>query len=286
LKFLLVLITILFAQLSYAQELKILSWNIFMIPKPINWTFQKERAEIIVDTLKDSSYEVLFFQEAFAVSARKRLIAGLKNTYPFMVTTNGKKFGTVQNSGLLVFSKYPARKISEVVFLNCTKSDCLARKSALLVEIDHPAGPKLQFINTHLQAWNTPKAIEVRRQQLQDIRQLLSQHKTSNVPQFVIGDLNVDGLNPSEFGSSLALLSMEATRLTGEIQTTNGFKIGCYKIPGSEEQGEWLDHLWFDPKEAIKPRSSHVMPFMGEIKGMTCPLSDHYAVESIISLAQ
>ena len=284
-KFLLITLFFLVSSMTHAEELKILSWNIFMIPKPVNMTYQKERSVQIVEQLKNSTYDILFFQEAFAASARKRLMKNLSQNYPHMIVTSGKKFGTLQSSGLMVFSKHPARKIAEKVFRDCTKSDCLARKSALLVEIDLPSGKKFQFINTHLQAWSTPAAIEVRRKQLMDIQQLLSQYKLPGVPQYLVGDLNVDGLIPDEFQSSLALLSMEASRLTGDIQTTNGFKVGCYKIPGSETQGEWLDHLWFDPKENHKPSLSRVIPMYGDVKGKLCPLSDHHAVESIIPLA-
>lgn len=269
---------------SLPDKIKIMTWNVFMIPKPVNWTYQQERAKIIADKLAESDYDIMFFQETFSQAARKKILRGLAKTHPYTAEPNGRKFGTLQSSGLLIASKYPMQTLDQTVFKNCTNSDCLARKSAILVEVTLPSSKKAHFVNTHMQAWNDPKAIVVRKKQLTDIKALMARNKKEGVPQFLVGDLNVDGLKEEEFRSSLELLGMEASPLEGDIQSTNGFKVPCYKVPGGDSNGEWLDHLWYRPIEGAKVISTKVVKMNGKIKRGYCPLSDHHAVESTINL--
>lgn len=266
------------------SELKVLTWNIFMIPKPVNWTYQQERAKVIAKKMAGSELDVMFFQEAFSTASKKKILKGLKSSHPYSAEPCGRKFGSIQSSGLLVLSKYPMRVLDEVVFKDCSGSDCLARKSAILVEVTHPSGKKAQFVNTHLQAWNHEKAMKVRRSQFTQIRELMQRHKQETIPQFLVGDLNVDGLKEEEFQASLKLLNMEATPLSGEERATNGFKVDCYKVPGSETEGEWLDHLWAQKNQSAIVKSSKVQKMSGNLRVGDCPLSDHHAVESVIEL--
>lgn len=60
------------------EELKILTWNIFMRPRFIFKDGQVERAKAIVEQLKDKTYDVIVFQEAIDRKARRIIWDGLK----------------------------------------------------------------------------------------------------------------------------------------------------------------------------------------------------------------
>ena len=69
------------------NKLKILSWNIKMLPGPFGWFLnRKERAEKIVQFLNNSNeYDIIFFQEAFSGSIRRKIYVGLQNIYLYEI---------------------------------------------------------------------------------------------------------------------------------------------------------------------------------------------------------
>jgi hypothetical protein len=61
-----------------AATLKLLTWNLFMIPKPINFSLQQTRAPLIAEALLNRDNDVLVFQETFSGSARRKIMKNLK----------------------------------------------------------------------------------------------------------------------------------------------------------------------------------------------------------------
>lgn len=271
---------------GFTQEFKVLTWNTFLIPPPWNSTKQVERANAMKHLLPAMGHDVMFFQEAFYDKLRNKLIKELSKNYPYVaVPRKGRKLKHIQDSGLFVVSKLPMQVLDQVIFKNCAKADCLSSKSAILVEITLPSEKKVQFINTHLQAWNEPKTISIRKKQLIQIKTMMAKHLKHAVPQILVGDLNVDGKTEAEYASSLELMGMTSTPLEGTILGTNGFSTkGCYKKPG-EDNEEWLDHLWLKANSSeVAITSKKVVLMMGELNSVQCPLSDHSAVEAVIKL--
>lgn len=285
----------------FAQDLKVLSWNTFLLPplklplvgSVMNNTQQEDRAQQMGKQLTEQDHDILFFQETFHKKSRNILEEELKSKFPHHAYPEKKKFGTLTGSGLAIYSRHPMQMLEEIVFEHTKGTDKLARKGAMLVEITLPSGKKVQFVNTHLQAWNNPGAVKVRQQQLQEIKDLMARHKKDGVAQFLVGDLNVNGNLPTEFNEAIRILSMEPAKLQGELQITNGFDTVCYKNPGGEPEGEWLDHL-FSERDGASVKSQ-VKIYNGTLKYKdpetkkkslceSCPLSDHYAVEHAISL--
>ncbi len=272
---------------SFAQEIKVLTWNTFLIPPPWNTTKQKERAAIMAVKLPAMGHDVMFFQETFFDKKRKLLIKGLKETHPYIaVPKKGTKFNQFQDSGLFIASKYPMVVLDQVIYEDCAKSDCMASKSAILVEITLPNDKKIQMVDTHLQAWNEPKTIAVRKKQLMQIKEMLAAYVKPGIPQVLVGDLNIDGKVEPEYSSSVAMMEMTSVPLVGEIRSTNGFSTdGCFKNPGGSKEGEWIDHMWLNANGTkTEIHSKTVVPIFGQLKSGECPLSDHYAVEAIIKL--
>src|ERR1700722_10728049 len=65
------------------NSLKILSWNIFMLPRFIMRTGQLKRAHEIVNVLKEEDADIIIFQEAFDRNAREIIRRGLSSYFPF-----------------------------------------------------------------------------------------------------------------------------------------------------------------------------------------------------------
>jgi endonuclease/exonuclease/phosphatase family metal-dependent hydrolase len=283
-----ILIMICFISFSaMSEEIKVLTWNVFMLPKPINFSKQRARTPLIIEKLQKSHYDVIFLQEAFRSKFQKELKENLSETYPYQGNLKkGKNILHVLNSGLYIASKYPFTVVGKKYFDSCIHSDCFASKGVLLVEITLPTGKKVQIANTHMQAWEDEEARRVRTDQLFVIKNLLTSNQKDHTPQILIGDLNIDGLLQDEYEKALDLMEMTSTPLSGELRASNGFKIDCYKTPGDDKKEQWLDHLWFKAnKSSAKILDKHVIPMMGALnKKSDCPLSDHHAVEATLSL--
>ena len=260
---------------AFADQLKILSWNVYMLPKPIKSSLQGTRRKQIAEQLKTTTHDLIFMQEAFMKNFRQEVRAALKKSHPHHYYLNKPLFlFSIFGSGLYVLSKHPVRLLEHIYFRNCSSADCLATKGAALMEIKLPNGQLVQIVNTHLQAINNRGAIRMK--QLAQIHSLLLRHSRHDIPQFLIGDLNIDDNEP-EFQMGLELMGMDYTQLSGPILYTGGISNPCFKNGSSKE---WIDHMWYNNYQGINATSMHVRPMMFNHRGQSCPLSDHYAVES------
>lgn len=277
---------LLFPILSFAQELKVFSWNTYLIPPPWNMTKQSARTKVMVEVLPQIQTDVMLFQETFFDKKRNDLIRALKKTHPYVaVPVKGRKLTQLQDSGLFIASKYPMIVLDQVIFKKCAKADCISSKSAIMVEITLPNEKKVQLVNTHLQAWDEPKTIAIRRAQLDQIKEMMNKYNAPGVPQFLIGDLNIDGNTTTEYPGSLEFMEMSSTPMTGETLTTNGFSTqDCFKKPG-DNNPQWLDHVWMKQNgSTAEVVAKEVNTMVNILNGFKCPLSDHYALEATIRL--
>lgn len=191
---------------SDESELRILSWNIFMLP---NFAFPKigqlERAQAIVEQLKNEAYDVIVFQEAFEKKARAILWEGLKEKFPFAAGPGEGGFLKL-NSGVWILSKFEFTSVAEIQFNTCKIADCMSKKGAILVELIKN-GKMFQVIGTHLQSEDYP---DTRREQFTDIAEkLLKPFEKENVPQFIVGDLNTPADDAKNYNEMLTLLNAE-----------------------------------------------------------------------------
>lgn len=273
--------------LAVAEEVKLLTWNVFMIPKPINFSRQKERTALIGKELLESDYDIILLQEAFVNRFRKDISKVLKDKYPYQDhLAKSRRILHFLNSGLYIASRYPFEVLGWHYFNYCTHSDCLSSKGVLLVEVTTPSGKKVQIAMSHMQAWDSKKAVEVRKNQIDEIKDLLDTYARPNVPQILAGDLNIDGKVDTEYPAALSALQMTSSNLEGPLVATNGFKVECYKTPGEASDGQWLDHFWLRTHGSeAEIYNKQVRPFKAVMKGdKECSLSDHYGVEAILKL--
>lgn len=267
---------------SQARDLSVLTWNTFLVPALYNSSKQYDRAELMAKKLRALNRDVIFLQEAFIDTQRELIIKELAPVYPFVaVPKKGPGLFQFVGAGLLIASKYPMRILDQVVFRDCSGSDCFASKSAIIVELTLSGGEQVQMVDTHLQGWDNT---EIRKKQLLQIKEMMKANARFGIAQVLVGDLNIDGKIKSEYADSLQLMNMTSSPLAGRLNSSNGFStVGCFETPGGISKGEWLDHMWLKPNGSdTQIHSKKIVPILGLLGNSLCPLSDHYALEAKI----
>ncbi|MDO9180893.1 MAG: sphingomyelin phosphodiesterase [Bacteriovorax sp.] len=277
-------ISISLSNMAQAKDLSVLTWNTFLIPPPFNSTKQEERADLMAKKIRAVGHDVVFFQEAFIDSKRELIIKELAPSYPyFAVPKKGQGLFQFIGAGLFIVSKYPMKILDQVVFEDCSGTDCFASKSAIIVEITLPDDKKIQMVDTHLQGWDN---VDVRKKQLLQIKEMMKNNAKLGISQVLVGDLNIDANVDFEYANSLALMNMTSAPLEGRLASSNGFSTDdCFKTPGGINKGEWIDHMWLNRNGTeTEIHSRKVVPIVGHLGSVECPLSDHYAVEALIEV--
>lgn len=186
--------------------LRILSWNIYMLPRFALITGKRQRAKKIAELLKESDYHILVFQEAFLGDARKIIRKGLAATFPYAYGPANRKFSIKANSGIWILSKLPLKQLDVIQYSECDGfDDCFARKGALLMEGEHE-GHAFQILGTHLQAGGPQR---IRHGQFLEVRTILDEHKRENIPQIVCGDMNTAHAKKADYEDMLSCLDVE-----------------------------------------------------------------------------
>lgn len=194
------------------KNLKILSWNIYMLPKIVPLKGKLERAQAIVDELKKSDFDIIVFQEAFLKGARELIKEGLANEYPYEFGPANTGGFIREHSGVWIISKVDMKLLNTIVFKNCAGSDCLARKGAMLLEGKWNDKP-FQLLGTHLQADGYDR---IREKQMDQIYlELLAANKKEGIPQIICGDMNTESEMKEHYCSMLECLDAE----DGEISS-------------------------------------------------------------------
>jgi len=253
------------------NDLKILSWNIKMMPAPYGWFHNSvERAENIIQALKSSeTYDVILFQEAFSRKIRKIIFDGLQSIYPYQILPKNQPKIFKTNSGLWVISRNPITLIDEISFSHLREWDKLTSKGAKLYSIIKNE-QELYLINTHMQSDYKTKYNKVRTDQYTQInKNLILPHMKQGIPLIMCGDLNIS--KPSHLASLLKKLKLENGLLSGKLQFST---IGQYK--------QLLDYILVKT-ETFKFQSVErkIQDMTGDLFINPSQLSDHYPVEGI-----
>ena len=268
------ILTFLIPAIALSADVKVLSWNVYMLPSPIKKSLQGLRNQEIPAQLVHTDYDIMFFQEAFTGGFRKTMIKKLSYQYPYNFYMKKSNLFQVFGSGVFVMSRYPFKIVDQLRYNSCATEDCFASKGTYVVELTMPSGKQVQFFPTHLQSQENKVAI--RKAQLHQIRNFMDKNSKRGVPQVLLGDLNIAG-GDSEFDEGQEILDMKATDLIGDLKTTSARVNDCYKTP---KNSKWLDHAWIDRKDYSAKSTLKVVPFDFKHDGKNCPLSDHHAVEA------
>lgn len=261
------------------KELKILSWNIYMLPALVKFTGKIKRAKGIVKALRKQDYHIIVFQEAFHKRARKIIQKGLREIYPHAYgPANQKWFSLKANSGIWILSKIPLEVLGTIRFDECTDIDCWSRKGAMLAKGDWNGQP-FQILGTHLQA-SGPDSI--RHSQYRQIKnELLAPYQKKGVPQIMCGDFNTAQEDQHNYERMLSILDARHGKLHSEMKhSINGFQNDFL----DNTRQNLIDFLFYRDNESGQPQKLErfIKVFRHEWDQDNHDLSDHYAIEARI----
>jgi len=270
------------SQYSNPSELKILSWNIYMLPYISLFNNNDQRAKKIADKLNDSDYQIIVFQEAFSSKCRSVLAKNLLDKYPYQygpANKNTLPFRT--NSGLWIVSKIPLTKLDEFQFSICKGFDAVARKGAVLFEGKF-RGAKFQLLATHLQADHSHV---LRNKQCVEIKEhLLNPYFREDTPQFICGDFNIDMDDTCNYRQMLQTLDAKNGELSGNIKVTYD-ELNNNLAYNANGKRRIIDYVLVRNGGLIENIERKVQTFFSNIGGNESDLSDHYAMEFSVNFA-
>lgn len=270
-----------FEQAFSHDTLRVLSWNIYMLPDPVYAKSGKiKRARHIADMLiKKENYDVIVFQEAFHGRVRRVIRKALKPKYPFNCGPGNFRPWLIRtSSGVWILSKTPLIELKEHQYSDCEGfSDCMARKGVLAVET-HWKGRQIQVLGTHIQAGDK-RGRPVKEAQYSELGRIITELNVRNVPQIICGDFNMRRSRTDRFDNMLSALCVEDYCLYDVDYTVHGMN-GFRNRPGYQNE---IDYIFFNHQGMI-PESilRRTRIFQADWSEKNRDLSDHYAVEALI----
>ncbi len=276
------------------DSLKILSWNIQMLPRGINHNGKAKRARAIAEQFKKSPYDVVVFQELFYRRSRRIITKGLQSEFLAQTKVlNNKSIALKTNGGVMIFSRHPIKEVKEIRFKDRSGPDRLSRKGAMLAELN-VNGKIIQVIGTHLQAFGMQETMYSQYQQLYD--ELLKPNGKNGVPQLICGDFNTIKTIPKNLPANLPKnFEQRIARYETMLQTLrasdgelNGEQQFTMDRPNNDlckKRKEFrllLDYFLFRPMTSnltIAKRKVQIIRYPWRTGNKD--LSDHFALEAV-----
>lgn len=215
-----------------------MAWNVFMVPPVIFKSCQTERAFLIADYIKHINPDIIVLEETFMKETRIIIHNKLKEIFPFQSDIT-KKGLLKANSGIWILSKYPIVKQDFMTYRKKKGSDIFAKKGATLTALKLN-DKMIQVVGTHTQSLLKYK--QTRATQFSQLKNEMSEKNfMDSVPQFIIGDLNCNYYDTTEYNEMLTLLDVLPVSFSGEKYSWNGLENDlAFKF--SEHTLETLDY--------------------------------------------
>ncbi len=269
--------------LNENNKMKVLSWNIYMLPYISLFNNNYDRAKAIADELENSEYHILVFQEAFSTKCRNLLAKRLSSKYPFQYGPANKNITPLKtSSGLWVVSKIPLENLGEIQFTGAKGFDAIARKGAVLFQGVFQGAP-FQLLTTHLQAEN---ADDLRTRQCCEIKeQLLNPYYREDIPQLICGDFNIEMDDKHHYDKMLLTLDAKNGELSGNVKVTYD-ELNNNLARLTTGRSRTIDYVLVRNSELIHNIERKVQTFLAKVGGVETNLSDHYAMEFSVNFGQ
>lgn len=263
---------------SSAKEISILTYNIKMLPRGATFLHHHpvKRARLIPAKLIEANADVIVFQEAFDGLAMHIIKKKMKAAYPYNAGWKNKLgFTFFRAGGVLMLSKYPIKALESITYKKGVGIDKIARKGAMLVEVNHPA-KKFQLLGTHMQAGGGK---ELKLSQYKEAGELLKRYTVQGVPQFASGDFNCKKDNPELYVPLVTSLECENGEICGELKYTSDHLLNDMDTYQPDKR-HVIDYVFFKAN-GVQPisQSRTVKRFQEQWDKKHKDLSDHFAVE-------
>jgi endonuclease/exonuclease/phosphatase family metal-dependent hydrolase len=257
------------------DTIKIVSWNIKMVPKVLGLLTksarkkQKERTPRIIQYLNNSNFDIVILQELFDQSISKKFCQDLSINYPYILSPIKEGFTVKMTSGVMILSKYPYELMAHEIFNVSKKTDNLAQKACSLIKINIK-GKKILIGGTHLDSRNEESRLL---QSKLTKEKIIAPFINDTVPMFLAGDFNVN--NPSHSYDSLArLFNLENYQLNDDRPYTfdefNSWNEKGYK--------SWIDFIFYQKTKKVEVVDQYILRPVMTYKKTKMDLSDHYQI--------
>ncbi|CAN5132321.1 hypothetical protein BH09BAC1_BH09BAC1_15710 [soil metagenome] len=257
-------------------EVRILSYNIQMLPRlllPVRRGPIK-RARLLPQHLIEDGIDIVVFQELFDIRSRRIIRRKMRKEYPHKIGPANRPFLFYEtNSGVVIYSKYPLKRVDRVRFKQREGIDKYAHKGGLLVEATLPSGQRIQIMGTHLQAggsWRTKFS------QYIDLASIVLPNAEPGVPQFLAGDYNTSQDDTTRYPMLLKILDAVDDTLHGTEKYSADTLTNDMKHHG---QSKLIDFILYRPN-GLEPlfMKRYVRLYQERWCAEFCSLSDHNAI--------
>lgn len=267
-------------------QLKIITWNIYMLPHLFVHTGQAQRAVEIANALKTQDADIIVFEEAFDNKARNIIRDSLKAYFPYESGDPRKNTWWKTSCGVWIISKVPIQVVKQLFFKEARSSDRLATKGAILIQGDKN-GFCFQLVGTHLQADpNSGKDVQaIRNKQYAEIKkQLLEPYSHENIPQFIAGDFNTIHNDSECYNPMVDTLKFTPCQLTGDRCFSYDYRNNDLVVLVANNRPQLIDYLFYSapPQEQVQG-NMHIVVFSKRWNDKHKDLSDHFAVAGTFS---
>ncbi len=264
------------------NQLKILTWNIYMLPYCSLVHGNCKRARMIADQLTGSDYDIIVFQEAFNLRARGILRRKLCKSFPHMYGPANMPFLSFRfNSGVWVISKIPLEKIEEIEYTHRFGMDAFARKGAVMFEGSWN-GQMFQLVGTHL---NSDGPDSIRHGQCREMtNNLLKKYYKEQIPQIVCGDFNIETADKYNYHYMLNTLEADNGNFAGDIQTSFD-EIDNTLAKRENGRKQMIDYVLIRNSKFFQSVKRKIAVRRAPAHHRFKDLSDHYGVEAILEFS-
>ena len=255
------------------DTIKIVSWNIQMIPKiyapftKLARKKQKVRTPKIIQYLNSTNFDIIVLQEVFDKSISNKFKNDLKIKYPYCLMPQKEDFKFKLSSGVMILSKYPLKLIKHVIFDVSKKSDKGAQKGCSLVEIKIN-NKKLLLGGTHLDS----KSPESRSLQYKLIAENITKpFLNDSVPLLLAGDFNTN-FNTAEYDSMMVNLKLN----NYELNDDRPYTFDEFNTWNSKGYKSWIDYIFYQESRRIEILDQYILRPVMKFKKSKMDLADHY----------
>ncbi len=207
-------------QAQSCDTLRVLSYNIQLLPRPWVRVKQPIRARKIARLLSKSDFDVVVFQEAFTRRQRRRMKRILDEHFPYQAAGKKRRIAQI-NNGIWIISKYPLTRVFEHRFKNASGIDRIASKGVLCVEVIKN-NKRVHIYGTHIQAGWGENDQQNRLTQHQTFLSKIFEYQQPDIPQIITGDFNVSIQSKKAHFKKWLLLNQELICTASNANYWNG----------------------------------------------------------------
>jgi sphingomyelin phosphodiesterase len=255
------------AATAYEDDFRLLTFNVFFLPKILAPYGQQARAEMIAKAGFMKGQDLIILNELFEAEPSATLLNSLKGEYPFQTPILAAPFTqwdaslgafrplALGNGGVAVVSRWPILEKVQYIYADSCGSDGFSRKGFVYVKV-MKNGRAYHTIGTHAQSEaddckvKTPAS--VRAHQFDEIRQFLTER---NIPAdevvFIGGDLNVIKDTPEYQDLLQRLEVLEPNSYAGHNTSWDPIGNGLAYVQYQDfDHAEYLDYIFVSARHA------------------------------------